>query len=341
MLQWLQTITAHPLGAAVALAVGIAALLAGGYWLVQGSVALARRLGVSTLLIGLTVVAFGTSAPELAFNIIAAAGGHSELSFGNIVGSNIANIGLVLGITALISGLNVHSRVVTKELPWLIVVSLAMVALAWLPPGAGGARAFSRLDGVLMCAGFVVFMVVWKRMGQQDRADPLVRELGEEAEEDAGLALGSAIAFFVAGLVLLVAGGKLAEQGAVSIADSLGLSEALIGLTIVAVATSLPELTTGIIACRSGHPDLAVGNVVGSNIFNLLLVLGVTATVNPVAVPTWGFWDLIAMIVLTLLLLPIALTHRQKITRLEGLGLLALYAGYMTFTVLRELLWTS
>ncbi|MHC4427555.1 MAG: sodium:calcium antiporter, partial [Planctomycetota bacterium] len=251
----------------------------------------------------------------------------------NIVGSNIANVGLILGVTGLVCALKVHSRVINKELPWLIVISLAVVAMAWVVFEAGEV---SRIDGLLLLAGFVMFLVGWARMGQEDRADTLVTDLGEEAAEEAQRAIGPAIGLFLVGLACLLVGGKLTERGAVSLATLLGFSESLIGLTVVAMATSLPELATGVIAARRGHPDLAVGNVVGSNVFNLLFVMGVTATVSPIPVPHWGFYDLGVMTILTVLLLVFART-RRGISRVEALILLALYVGYITWTVMREM----
>lgn len=320
---------------ALFLAFGILILLAGGHGLVAGAVTIARRLGVSTLVVGLTIVAMGTSAPELAFNVIAARGGHPELSFGNIVGSNIANIGLVLGLTALLTPLVVAGRVVTKELPWLVVVSIVaglVTLLPWGPPGGG----FGPVGGGVMLLWFGVFMVMWYRMGRSDRNDPLVKGLGAEAEADTIGSMKVAVALVIVGLVGLVVGGQFAEKGAVGVARAMGLSEALIGLTIVAVATSLPELVTALVAVRKGHHDLAVGNIVGSNLFNLLLVLGTTAVITPVPRPVHGMSDLIAMTVITVLLWFMALTHKLKVTRAEGAVLVLGYVGYMAWSVLRE-----
>jgi cation:H+ antiporter len=323
---------------ALRLAFGILLLVAGGHGLVAGAVTIARRLGVSTLVVGLTIVAMGTSAPELAFNVIAALSGHEGLSFGNIVGSNIANIGLVLGITAIVTPLVVHGRVVSKELPWLVVVSIVALLVTYLPGVASVAGGgFSRISGFVMLLWFGVFMVTWYRMGRSDRTDPLVKGLGEEAEAEALGSMKGAIVRVLTGLFALGFGGKFAEEGAVGLAQAMGLSEALIGLTIVAIATSLPEAVTALVAVRKGHHDLAIGNIVGSNLFNLLLVLGVTAVIKPVPRPEHGVWDLAAMTVITILLWVMALTHKLKVTRPEGVVLLGLYLGYMTWSVLREI----
>ncbi len=320
---------------ALVLAGGILLLLAGGHGLVAGAITIARRLGVSTLIVGLTIVAMGTSAPELAFNVTAATAGHPDLSFGNIVGSNIANIGLVLGLTAVLTPLLVHGRVVSKELPWLVVVSIVALLVTLLPGLEGGG--FGRLGGGVMLLWFGVFMVTWYRMGRSDRTDPLVKGLGEEAEAETLGSMKGAIALVITGLVALMVGGRFAEEGAVGLARAMGLSEALIGLTIVAFATSLPELVTALVAVRKGHHDLAIGNVVGSNLFNLLLVLGVTAVIKPVPRPEYGLWDLGAMTTITVMLWLMAMTHKFKVTRVEGAMLLLAYVGYMTWSVVREI----
>jgi cation:H+ antiporter len=327
----------------ITLITGMGLLLLGGKWLVDGSVTIARRLGMSTLLIGLTIVAFGTSAPELAFNLTAALKGNGDLSFGNVVGSNIANIGLVLGLSACLAPLMVNSRVLRVELPLLIGISVMMVALGLLSMRTLATPlqhpyAYDRLDGSILIGVFVLFLLFWYRMGQKQRKDPLITEAVElaGANESRGNLLLAGILFLL-GLGGLVIGGNLAERGAVTVATLLGLSEAVIGLTIVAIATSLPELVTSIIACRKGHADLAVGNVVGSNLFNILLVLGLTGTIATVDVPTpWGFYDLGAMLIITMVLLPIAASNQRRIVRTEGAILLACYIAYMAFTVLRS-----
>jgi cation:H+ antiporter len=337
-----------PIPAPVTLIVGIVLLLLGGRLLVDGSVSLARRAGVSTLLIGLTIVAFGTSSPELAFNITAAASGNGALSFGNVVGSNIANIALVLGLASLVRPLIVHGRVVKRELPLLVIVSAGMVLLAWSPPMVasvpGPQRGFGRTDGLIMLLGFMLVTWAWFRMARRDKADPLAAEAIEETERVVQ-SLPTAVVLTLLGLLLLVGGGKLTERGAVGVASWLGMSEALIGLTIVAVATSLPEVVTSVIACRKGHADLAVGNVVGSNLFNILLVLGATCLFGEVPVPIEpelaglgrGWWDLFVMLALTMLLVPFTRTNNNHIMKIEGLFLLACYFGYLAFSVVIEL----
>ncbi|MCA9290251.1 MAG: calcium/sodium antiporter [Phycisphaerales bacterium] len=331
----------------VVAAAGFVMLLGGGRALVHGAVALARRLGVSTLVVGLTVVAFGTSLPELVFNVFAAASGHSELSFGNVVGSNICNIGLVLGLAALVHGpILVHRQVLTHEFPRLLVVTAVMVALAFAPPSLMGSGepvdGFGRLDGIILSAMFVGLLWLWYRGARAGHEEVVAAELRAEAEHEPPRSLPVSIMLVVVGLVLLTAGGQLTENGAVRAADAAGLSQSLIGLTVVAVATSLPELFATLAACRAGHGDLAIGNVIGSNLFNIVCVLGVTVLIAPVAVPSGtGVSDLACMAVLTLLFAGFALTRKSRIGRPAGGLLLLLYVGYMTYSVLRETLLAS
>ncbi len=325
------------LPAPVALALGIAGLLAGGKWLVDGAVTLSRRLGVSALVVGLTVVAFGTSTPELAFNITAAVRGNSELSFGNVIGSNVANIGLVLGVAAVIGPMVIHSRVVRLELPQLMIVSGLLVALALTPPSVrwatGTEIGFGRVDGVIMLLGFVAICAWWWWLSKRDADDPLTTGLAEAGAEAGSYGVAAAIGLCAVGVVLLAAGGQLSEAGAVRTARWFGVSETMIGLTIIAVATSLPEVVTCIIAVRRNQTDIAIGNVVGSNLFNILLVLGATAAIAPVAVPGGrGPVDMVAMLLFTLLLWAIACTPNRSLRRPHGVVLLALYLGYHVIT---------
>jgi len=323
----------------VVLGVGVVMLLYGGNWLVRGAVSVAARLGLSTLLIGLTVVAFGTSAPELAFNVVAAVNDNTALCFGNVIGSNIANMCLVLGISALVKPVVIASRVVRKELPYLIAVSGGSIVLAYLPPylhtaDGGTLFAFGRLHGVILLTVFVGFLVAWYRLARKGQKDVLTMEAEEVVEEDARLGPLAATLLIAVGLGSLFLGGKLTEVGAVGLARWLGMSEALIGLSVVAVATSLPEIFASAVAAAKGYTDMAMGNVVGSNLFNLLFVLGVTATVAPVPVPEGrGGFDLAFMGVITVLLVPLSITQ-SRISRLEGLLLMSMYAVYMTCRVI-------
>jgi cation:H+ antiporter len=322
------------------LAGGIALLLVGGDLLVRGSIALANRLGVAPLLVGMTVVAFGTSAPELAFNIAAAVRGSSGLSFGNVIGSNIANIGLILGLSALISPLLVHASVIKRELPVMLgmtVLTSVLVMMPWPVEGfLGSGAGLGRIDAVILLAGFVVFMWMTLRAalkpGEGDAG--FAREVRELALEGAAPApLWRSVLLVVLGLVGLVGGGQLAEMGATGLARAMGWSDEFIGLTVVAIATSLPELATSLMAVRRGQVDIAVGNVVGSNVFNLGLVFGVTALVSPVDLPRLGGESVLVMLFLTVLLVPFSRTKGRTLSRAEGGVLLFFYALAMGYQV--------
>lgn len=315
---------------------GVVLLLSGGEVLVRGAITLASRLGVSTLVIGLTVVAFGTSAPELAFNITASLSGHNELSLGNIVGSNIANIGLILGLAAMLKPLKVNSSVIRREMPVMIASTALMILLAAMPLDN---RVLSRVDGAILLAAFVglssfALIAASRSRRGADWGETFATDIEEISERDRKRPAWVAMTLVLVGLGLLGGGGRLAEMGAVGIAGNLGLSQTLIGLTIVALATSLPELATSLIAVRRGQVDIAVGNVVGSNIFNILLVLGTTAMVRPVecrdaAIESFAVMGFLAAV----LWYPISRTAGQRVSRLEGLFLLLVYLGYMAYEI--------
>ena len=323
-------------------AVGLALLLGGGEALVRGASALARRLGMSPALIGLTVVAFGTSAPELVVCVLSAVRGTSAIAFGNVVGSNVANIGLLLGLTALLLPLRVDSTILSREIPMMVLASLAAMALgldaALGGAGSGALDVYARGDGLALLLFFGIFLYANARDVLRARSsDPMLREASavpqvEPGEEPAPL--GRAVLLTLVGFVGLVLGGQLVVDSAVSIARALGTPEVVIGVTIVAVGTSLPELVACLAAARKGHDDLAVGNIVGSNVFNLLFVLGSTAAVRPVPLPPGGWIDLAAATLLALALLPMAWTQR-RISRAEGALLVASYVAFSAWQLAR------
>jgi cation:H+ antiporter len=319
------------------LLVGLATLIAGGQLLVRGASTLAGRLGVAPVIVGMTVVAFGTSTPELVVNLAAAIRGDSAIGFGNVVGSNIANVGLLLAITALAYPLVIHRSLVSREIPMMLLASVAAVVLGLNSLTEGGTDRFTRGDGLMLLLLFGVFLyyTLGDALRQRDSdayfATPAVTTGGETPSAIPGVRLAVLI---VGGLLLLVGGGELTVRGALGFAQSVGVPDVIVGLTLVAVGTSLPELATCIIAARRGQTDMAVGNIVGSNIFNLLFIWGLTVTVAPTDLPAGGRIDLLAMTVFTAALLPMALTQR-KLSRFEG-GLLAVgYLVYIALLVLR------
>ncbi|MEZ4388522.1 MAG: calcium/sodium antiporter [Candidatus Krumholzibacteriia bacterium] len=296
----------------------LALLFGGGELLLRGAIALASRLGVSPLAIGLTVVAFGTSAPELVVSLNAALAGAADISVGNVVGSNIANIALILGLAALARPLAVQAKLVRLDAP--LMVGASVLALLVLGNGRAG-----RLEGGLLLAGLFLYVVSTFHLARRE-ARPVRDELAAAAPTRLpGLALG--LTFTVAGLGLLIGGGQLLVRVAVDLATALGVSQAAIGLTIVAVGTSLPELVTSLLASLRGQGDIAVGNIVGSNLFNILGILGGTALVRPLALGGVGRFDLAAMLALAVLLAGL-LRWRGGLGRAAGAGLLACYVAY-------------
>ncbi len=315
---------------AALLAVGLAVLVVGGDGLVRGASALARQLGVSPLVVGLTVVAFGTSAPELAVNGLAALRGDTALSFGNIVGSNVANIGLIVASASLVRPLVVRSSVITREIPMMLLGSLAVVVLAFDRVRGETVESYDRYDGLVLLLFFSVFLYTTLIEVLSGRAeDPLLAQAEEVAPGERLASPLPSLLLVVAGLAGLVAGAELTVRSAVALAEALGVPKAVVGLTLVAVGTSLPELVATLVATFRGQADLAVGNVVGSNLFNLLFILPLTAIVRPVPVPAAGHWDLAVMLLMSVALLGVAMTHRRQVVRAEGLVLLVLYFVYL------------
>lgn len=308
---------------------GLAALVTGAEALVRGASRLAVSWGISPLVVGLTVVAFGTSAPEMAVSVGAALAGSTVLAIGNVVGSNIANVLLILGLSALIAPLLVHEQVIRQEIPILIGASLVVVAMA-LDGNIG------RVEAALLFAGviaYTVFLVVQSRRAYRDAEDAFASEI-PTTSWDRHWSVQTLLV--VGGLGLLVLGADWLVGAAVAFAKLLGVSDLVIGLTVVAVGTSMPEIATSLIAALRGQRDIAVGNVVGSNIFNLLAVLGAAGVVSAggLAVPDAARnFDLWVMLAVALACLPIVLTGRE-IARWEGGLFLGYYAAYLLYLAL-------
>lgn len=312
----------------LSLPLGLALLVFGANWLVDGASALAKRLGISALAIGLTIVAFGTSAPELIVNLFASVSGNSDIAIGNVLGSNIANILLILGIAAAIFPLAVTKGTVWKEIPLsLLAVLLLAVMMHDAAIDGAAASALTRIDGLVLIAFFVIFLYYTFGISKVEGAEPDVRVMP----------LPRAALSVAAGLLGLGAGGKLVVDAAVAMAAALGVSEAVIGLTIVAVGTSLPELVTSAVAAAKRNVDIAVGNVVGSNIFNVFWILGLSATVRPLpASPVLGRDLAVAIGATFLLFLAMFVGRRHTLERWQGFGFTALYAAYVVFLVVQE-----
>jgi len=315
------------------LIVGLVCLVFGAEWLVRGASSVATKLGVAPIVVGLTVVAFGTSAPELAVSVSGALSGTADIALGNVVGSNTANILLILGLSAAISGLSIQQRLLRFDIPVLVVIT-TVVYLLMLN------RSVSRIEGALLFLGVVVY-TGWLLRGALRSESPAVQREYEQAVEtvEGPTIVGSLtfqIALVIVGLSMLVLGSQLLVNSATKIASALGVSELVIGLTVVAVGTSLPELATSVLAAIRGQRDIAVGNVVGSNIFNLLAVLGASAAVsrNGIAVNSEVIrLDYPVMLAATVVLLPIC-WNGFMIKKWEGALLVLFYVAYVAYLIM-------
>ncbi len=305
------------------LAGGLIFLFIGAEGLIRGASALALRVGITPLVVGLTVVAFGTSTPELVVSLKAALIGNSSISLGNVVGSNIANIALILGIAALIRPLDVHANVIRREIPILIGLSILLIVLLY-------DGELSLIDGIIFVAGIITYTIVNILMARKEKNVEVENEFKEGLKTK--LSVPVSIVFVGGGLGLMILGANLFVTSAISIAKAIGVSDALIGLTIVAIGTSLPELITSIVASYKNESDIAIGNVVGSNIFNILGILGITSLVIPLSSAGISYIDFGVMLFTALILLPLSKTG-FKITRLEGLFLVTGYIVYMYYLI--------
>ncbi|HXV35607.1 MAG TPA: calcium/sodium antiporter [Myxococcota bacterium] len=322
--------------------VGIAMLVGGGEFLVKGAASLARSAGISPLLVGLTVVAFGTSTPELAVSVEAALEGSSTLAFGNIFGSNMANIGLIIGLAATLRPLAIDHVVARRELPMMLLALAAAIATAFDVFLGESTDAFARSDGVVLLLFFFVFLYYTlgdlARQRNDHRASrALAKEMAEAGASAAGDQPGEeafgvlkSLGLLALGLSGLIYGASLVVDSAVDVARALGVPEVAVGLTLVAVGTSIPELVASLVAIWRNNLAIAVGGIVGSNIFNTLLVTGVTAAIRPMPIPAGGHLDLAATAALSLLLFLVSRTPDQRIVRREGLCLLALWSAYVS-----------
>lgn len=313
----------------VLIVLGLAALVFGAEWLVKGASGLARRFGIPSLVIGLTIVAFGTSAPEFSVNIYAALTGAPDIAIGNVVGSNIVNILIGLGIAAVILPLSVKSSTVRWEIPLALMAAVLLFILGSDRLFDGAATdIITRTDGFALVALFIVFMFYIVALTRYDK------DTKESMESAAAVLMPAwkAIGLCVLGLVALVGGGRVLVDQAITLATLIGLSEAVIGLTVVAVGTSLPEIVTSAIAARRGETDIAIGNVVGSNIFNIFLILGVSALIAPLPVALGFTIDALVMIGATLLLFgALFLGKRGHIDRWQGVLFIILYVLYVAY----------
>lgn len=314
----------------VLLLVGFALLIKGADYFVKGASQIAENLQVSPLLVGLTIVAFGTSSPEATVSITAALEDNAGVALGNVVGSNIFNITFVIGLTALIAPLKVETETIRKEIPFTLLAGIALLILmsdAVLQTAS--TNIITRSDGFVLLLFFAVFLYYIFEVARRDRSAQTVQETTE------GKVWGKYIFLTILGLAAIIFGGDLVVGSASEIAVSFGMSTTLVGLTIVAVGTSLPELITSVTAALKKEGGIAIGNIVGSNIFNIFFVLGAASAVSPLAVDSKVFFDIILMIILTVVLLVFSRTS-YTIGRKEGVTLAAAYILYMIYIIIRN-----
>ena len=302
---------------------GVIGLYLGAHWLVFGAAGLGRTIGARPIVVGLTVVSLGTSAPELVVCVLAAIGGSSDLAIGNALGSNLANVGLILAVTAIVQPLGVNRRMVVREIPAMLAITLLAYPLI-------ADHAVSRLDGAVLLGLLVLYLGALLRSARRETPE-ILKEFEAYSEDDARAQPTSVtknVLLVLLGSGLLVLGGRLIVVSAIDIATAMGISELLIGGTVVAIGTSLPELATSVVAATRNEADIAVGNVIGSNIFNLTAVLGTAAVIEPLSVASGVLGrEFLAMFILSALVWPMAWSA-LKVRRWEGLTLLALYAVF-------------
>ena len=309
----------------VTVVAGLVLLCLGGYAIVSGGVSLAKKLRISSMIIGLTVVAYGTSTPELAAALLAALNSHTELILGNIVGSNISNIGMVIGISAIFAPLLISKITVSRWIPIMIGVSLLVVAMSY-------DGEISQIDGIILISVLIGFTIYTIKTVKRQKIHE--NQIAEDEYVEEGLFLSrykietfpKAFALIIIGIILLFIGGHFTVNSAVAIAESLGLSQLVIGVVIVGIGTSLPELITSVIAIAKKQTDIGVGNIVGSNIYNILLILGVSSTIIGIPVSTDAFSNYYIMIAFSLVLF---VGFRKYIPRFVGIGLAIAFIAYL------------
>ena len=309
---------------------GLVMILVGSDWLVDGASGIARKYGISEFVIGMTIVGIGTSMPELVASVISALGGHGDMALGNVTGSNICNILLILGVTALISPIGYTKSNVRKDIPFAIGVSLFLLFILYNGfglMGTSGTPGISRIDGLFLLLMFAVFMIDSFKSAKQDPE--------EDTEETRPMSIGKATLLILLGLAGLIFGGRFFVDHTVSIAERFHVSEAFISITLMALGTSLPELATCVVAALKGKNQLALGNVIGSNIFNISLIIGTSAAISPFEIQTISTADMAMVMIAIILLWSSAFTFkRMKLDRIEGTFFLLCYIGYISYLMM-------
>ncbi len=309
----------------VFIAIGFAMLMLGAQWLVDGSSAIARKYHIPEIIIGLTIVSIGTSMPELMVSLTSALEGHSDISIGNVIGSNLCNLLLILGLTSLIAPLKFQKNTKKYEIPIMVDATILVFILANV------GKSISRFDGLIISIVFIMFILYTIFSAKKSMNNDIKQDTKKDKKQNAFMA----ILKIVLGIVLLKIGGDVSVDNAIIVARELGVTEKVIGLTIIAIGTSLPELITSVVAAHKGDIDIAIGNIVGSNIFNVLLILGVSSMISPITYSLSYNFEFIYVIIASILLYMFAATGKKyTMTRLNGLIYLLMYGAYMMLLLL-------
>ena len=312
----------------ILLIIGFFFLIKGADLFVEGAASIAKKFNVPSMVIGLTIVAMGTSAPEAAVSITSSLAGQNDMSVANVVGSNFFNILVVLGVSSIIATLPVEKNTIKKDTPFLLLVSGLLLLF-------GLDLRISRIEGIILLAFFTYFLVNTVKTAKNSASNSKEEAaITAEAEEVVEFSLPKTILLSLIGIAGIVLGGDMVVDSATKIATSFGMSANLVGLTIVAVGTSLPEFVTSIVAIKKGETEIAIGNVIGSNLFNILLVLGLATTIKPIVISMFALFDIVFMVIITLILY-FFMKKNNKLVKSQGFILLALYRAYMAYTIMR------
>lgn len=322
----------------ILLVIGFFLLIKGADIFVEGAAAISKKLGIPSVIVGLTIVSLGTSAPELAVSAISAIKGNNEIAVGNVLGSNIFNTLMVLGVTVMIMTLVIKKSAIKRDFLMNIFVTTVFLFLTFNGLLFGKANYISRVDGIILLVGCVLYIgyLVWSVKSGKVSSEDVVEEVAVEVSE---ISVPKSIFRLLIGIAGIVLGGQVVVDSATAIATAWGMSDKLVGLTIVAMGTSLPELVTSVVAALKGEEDIALGNILGSNIFNILLIIGVSATISPILVSSNLIFDFIFLIAVTLLIGAMIFTSKKEekaFGKKEGLILILLYVAYMIFIIMRN-----
>lgn len=317
------------------LGVGMLALIKGADWFVGGASNIAKKFGISSLVVGLTIVAFGTSAPEASVSISSSVAGATDISTGNIVGSNIFNLLVVLGMSALFMPIVVGKSVIRRDIPVMLGSAFLLMIFSFFF-GGENANELIRLEGIIFLV-FMLLYVIFTIIDEKKHAKGLTpEEVEQERMERSKINIWTSIIWLIVGLACVIVGGELVTYGAKNIAIELGASEALVGLTIVAVGTSLPELVTSLVAAKKKENEIALGNVIGSNIFNIMFILGAASTIAPLGISSAVLIDIVIMCVIFVAFFILCLC-KKNIGKVEGIVMISLYVIYLIYIVLRDM----